>query len=888
MTSPPTGTITFLFTDIEGSTKRWERFPDEMSSALKRHDILLRNSIEANSGYVFKTVGDAFCAAFPTALDALQAAVTAQDALQNEDWHTIGRGKIGPIKVRMALHTGTAEEWDGDYFGQPVNRVARLLSAGHGGQTLLSQAAYQLVRDQLPHGVEMLDFGERRLKDLIRPEHVFQLVAPGLLFEFPPLKTLDARPNNLPAQPSPFIGREKEIAGLTTLLRRQEARIVTLTGPGGTGKTRLALQAAADMFDEFEDGVYFVNLAPITDSGLVTSTIAQILGVRETADTPLVDSLKDYLRDKQMLLVLDNFEQVVSAAPLVSELVAAAPGLKVLATSRELLHLNGEYQSPVPPLALPDPKHLPPIERLTQYEAVRLFVERGLAVKPDFQVTNDNAPAVAEICVRLDGLPLAIELAAARVRLLPPQAMLARLENKLKMPTGGARDLPTRQQTLRGAIDWSYDLLDEGEKALFRRLSVFVGGRSLEAAEAVCNPEGNLPIDVVDGMLALVDKSLLRQEEGKGAMAGEPRFFMLVTIRDYAIERLEESGEADRVRRDHANFFLKLAEEAEQQLTGSEQVAWLSRLEDEHDNLRAALGWSTGAQGDVEIALSLSSTLWRFWARHSHYTEGRSWFEAALQAGSNASAPLRAKALYGLGIMLRRQAHFERALPIFEEALALFQQQGDKLFVSRVLNDIGNMSNNMGDHKRGAAFLEASLALKRELGNKWDIAITLTSLGECARLQGDYERAAELNEESLALCKEMGEDVDKHTMAYTLGNLGSVEIRLGNYERATLLLVESLAILREVGDKQVAAMFLASLAGVAVFVGQPKKAARLFSASAAQLEEIASIMDMADQRDYDLNLAAARAQLDEAAWQAAWAEGRAMSMEQAIEYALEQ
>ncbi len=887
MTNPPTGTITFLFTDIEGSTKRWERFPDEMRSALKRHDALLRNSIEANSGYVFKTVGDAFCAAFPTALDALQAAVTAQDALQNEDWHTIGRGKIGPIKVRMALHTGTAEEWDGDYFGQPVNRVARLLSAGHGGQTLLSQAAYQLVRDQLPHGVEMLDFGERRLKDLIRPEHVFQLVAPGLLFEFPPLKTLDARPNNLPAQPSPFIGREKEIAGLSTLLRRQEVRIVTLTGPGGTGKTRLALQAAADMFDEFEDGVYFVNLAPIADSGLVASTIAQILGVREAADTPLVNSLKDYLRDKQMLLVLDNFEQVVSAAPLVSELVAAAPGLKVLATSRELLHLNGEYQSPVSPLALPDPKHLPPIERLTQYEAVRLFVERALAVKPDFQVTNDNAPAVAEICVRLDGLPLAIELAAARVRLLPPQAMLARLENKLKMPTGGARDLPTRQQTLRGAIDWSYDLLDEGEKALFRRLSVFVGGRSLEAAEAVCNPEGDLPIDVVDGMLALVDKSLLRQEEGKGDMAGEPRFFMLVTIRDYAIERLEESGEADRLRREHANFFLKLAEEAEQHLTGAEQVAWLSRLEDEHDNLRAALGWSTGAGGYAETASRLCWALWRFWARHSYYTEGRSWFEAALQAGSEASAPLRAKALYGLGVMLKRQGQFESALSVLEEALALFREQGDKLFLSWVLNDLGSVSNSVGDLERAATFLEESLALKRELGNKWDIAGSLTVLGEWARLQDDYERAAALNEESLALCREMDKAVDKHSMGYPLGNLGSVEIRRGNYERATLLLAESLAIFREVGDKQVIAMCLASLAGVAGFVGQPEKAARLFSATAAQLEEISSTLDTADQRDYDLNLAAARAQLDEAAWQAAWAEGRAMSMEQAIEYALE-
>jgi predicted ATPase len=570
-----------------------------MKAALARHDKLLVLAIEERGGYAFKTVGDAFCAAFTTGPDALEAALEIQRRLLSSEWRENER-----LKVRMALHTGTAEEQDGDYVGPPLNRVARLLSAAHGGQVLLSLATQELVRDQLPGLTSLRDLGEHRLKDLFRPERVFQLVAPELPSAFPPLRTLGAYRNNLPLQPTPLIGREKEVSDVCNLLRGDETHLLTLTGPGGTGKTRLTLQAAADLLDDFPDGTCFVQLATLPEGELFSSAVAETLGVRETGEQPLDEGLKDYLRERRLLLVLDNFEQVLGAAPTVTELLAAAPGVKVLATSRAPLGLYGEHVFPVPPLTLPDLKSSPSLESLTQYEAVGLFVERARAVKPEFKVTNESAPAVAEICVRLDGLPLAIELAAARIKMLPPRAMLQRLSSRLKLLTGGARDLPERQRTLRGAIEWSHALLDKGEQVLFARLAVFSGGRTLEAIDPICDAEGDLPVDTFEGVSSL-DKSLLRQEEGPGE---EPRFVMLETVHEFAREKLQESAEAGEIKRTHAQYFLTLAAQAYPELKGANQLEWLDRLEAEHDNMRVALSWALERK-EAEVAFRLGGAL---------------------------------------------------------------------------------------------------------------------------------------------------------------------------------------------------------------------------------------------------------------------------------------
>src|SRR5829696_5669449 len=736
MSGPPTGTVTFLFTDIEGSTRLWESNAQEMQEALARHDELLRTAIEERCGYVFKTVGDAFCAAFGTATDAAEAALACQRALLEENWAE----EVGAIRVRMALHAGAAEERDGDYFGPAVNRVARLLSAGHGGQVLLSHAAQELTRDDLPDGASLKDLGERRLKDLFRPERVFQLLSPELPTSFPPLKTLDARMNNLPAQPTPLVGRERELGEVRDLLRAEGVRLLTLTGPGGIGKTRLGLQVGAELLDEFEDGVFFVALAPLTDTALVASAIASPLGVVETGERPLKEGLETYLRDKEVLLLLDNFEQVLDAAPLLGELLSECPKLKGLATSRSVLRVYGEHEYPVPPLELPSPGRLPAIDRLSQYEAVRLFIERAKAARPDFSVTDENAPAVAEICTRLDGLPLAIELAAARIKLLPPRAMLERLGSRLKLVTGGARNLPERQRTLRGTIEWSYTLLEEGERVLFARLAVFSGGRTLEAIEAICDAKGDLPVDTLDGVSSLLDKSLLRQEEGP---EGEPRFVMLETIHEYARERLEASGEAEEVRRLHAEYFLALAEGAEPELTGADQLACLERLEAEHDNMRAALQWSL--EKEPATAFRLAGMLARFWEIRSDFSEGSRWLEAALRQSARpdtiTEATTRAKLLSEAGTFAYYRADYDHAIVLHGEALELYRELGDDSGVAFSLMCLGAQHNQPGDYERAAPFFEEALALSRRIGDRRNIVITLHNLADVERQRGNYKRA---------------------------------------------------------------------------------------------------------------------------------------------------
>jgi predicted ATPase/class 3 adenylate cyclase len=910
MTGLSTGTITFLFTDVEGSTKLWERNTEAMSKALSHHDELIRNTVEAHDGFVFKTVGDAFYAAFSTAAEAIEAALDAQKSLLSQEWE-----ETGPLKVRMALHTGKAEERGGDYFGPTLNRAARLLSAGQGGQVLLSLSTQELVRDQLPLGAGLRDLGVRRLKDVLGPEHIFQLTDPELPSSFPPLKTLDVRLNNLPIQPTPLLGREREVAEIADLLRHVDVRLLTLTGTGGTGKTRLALQSAAELIDEFDNGVFLVALAPISDSELVASSVAGALSVSESAGRPLKEDLRDFLSTKKLLLVLDNFEQVVDAAPLVGELLSGCPDLKVLATSRTLLRIYGEHEYAVRPLELPDPDHLPPIETLRQYEAIRLFIERAHAANTHFSLTNENAPAVAEICARLDGLPLAIELAAARIKLLSPQAMCSRLGNPLKFLTGGARDLPERQRTLRGAIAWSHALLDEGEQVLFARLSVFSDGCALEAVEAICDPVGDLFIDVLEGLSSLLDKSLLRQEE---RAEEEPRFVMLETIREYARERLEVSGEAEEIRRMHAEYFLALAEQQ-----GPEETAWLERLDLEHDNMRAALSWMLESE-DAEPELRLSGALWRFWWMRGHYSEGRRWLEEALAKDGRPSAA-RAKALEAVGWLADDQGDIDRAVEaaeeglslgarveiessvtasflrmlgsaayvhgdheqaarLYEESLALSREARDERGVASSLLQLGNVSGDRGNHEEAKTFYEEGLALSRKLDDKALLASALISVGAEFLLQGDHERGAMLNEEAAELYRERG---NRGHLQYALDNLGWAALMRGNLQQAEVLHRESLALSRQLGDKLVAAEALEGLACSASARGEAERVARLFGAAEAQREAVGYRQEPREHALRQPYLGAARTRLSKARWNAAWAEGRRLGFEEAIAYALE-
>ncbi|HEV3474350.1 MAG TPA: adenylate/guanylate cyclase domain-containing protein, partial [Actinomycetota bacterium] len=610
MSELPTGTVTFLFTDIEGSTRLLQRLGDRYPELLSEHGRLLREAVSQEDGIVVSTEGDSFFVAFRSPGQAVRAATAAQRALDANDWPD---GTA--VRVRMGLHTGEGTRGGENYVGLDVHRAARIAAAAHGGQILISSATRSLVENTLPDGVSARDLGDHRLRDLDQSERLYQLAVRDLPSDFPPPKTLDARPNNLPTRLTRFIGRGPEIMAVEDLL--ENTRLLTLTGPGGTGKTRLSLQVASEMLPRFEDGAFFVDLSPITDPSLVATSIADAVGAKEEPGRSVGDTLQDHLRDKELLLVLDNFEQVTAATDVVQLLLNCAPRLKLLVTSRIVLHLSGEQEYPVPPLALPDPAHLPGLEALSQFEAVALFIDRARAVKPDFAVTNENAPAVAEICARLDGLPLAIELAAVRVKLLSPQSMLARLGQRLPLLTGGARDLPERQRTLRGAIEWSHDLLDDAKRSLFARLAVFQGGCTLEAAEAVCGTD----LDVLDGLASLVDESLLRRSE---TTDGELRFGMLETIREFAAERLAESGQQEKLRRRHAEWVMAFAEEAEPEIVGENQALWLDRTEREHDNIRAALRWAND-HGEGEIALRTGASLWRFWQQRGHLREGRQW-----------------------------------------------------------------------------------------------------------------------------------------------------------------------------------------------------------------------------------------------------------------------
>src|SRR5438876_1211928 len=715
----PTGTITLLFTDIEGSTHLLQRLGERYAELLNECRTLLRTAFHTYHGQEVDTQGDGMFAAFARASDALEASVAAQRELALHSWPG-----AEAVRVRMGLHTGEPSRVVEGYVGLDVHYAARVMSAAHGGQVLLSQTTRDLVEHDLPEGVSLRDLGEHHLKDLKQAVHLYQVVIAGLPADFPPLRTHDRRSDTLPVQLTPLIGREHEVTAVVRLLRREKVRLVTFTGPGGTGKTRLALQVASELADVFVGGVFFVSLASLNDPMLVIPTIARALGIRDGVGQPALARLVEVLQQKQVLLLLDNFEQVVEAAPQVMELLTSCPQLKLLVTSREVLHVRSEREFAVPPLALPDPTNLPKLAALARTPSVALFLQRAQAARPEFKLTSTNARAVAEICVRLDGLPLAIELAAARMKLLSPQALLTRLDRPLNMLTGGARDVPARQQTLRNTIEWSYQLLNAREQRLFRWLSVCVSGCTLQAAEAICTGPDDEAGPILDGVASLVDKSLLQRVEQTEEGSEDQRLLMLETIREYGLEVLTASEEGNAARQAHAGYFLQLAEEAEPELKGPLLVSWLDRLEREHGNLRAALQWALEKERG-EIALRFGIALERFWVVRGLRNEGRAFLERALAGSAGVAVDIRAKALLTAARLAFNQSNYEQGEVLAQEGLALFRGLGDRRGIALSLNRLGVAAWRRGDFRSARILLDEDLILFRGMGDQDRVAWSL-------------------------------------------------------------------------------------------------------------------------------------------------------------------
>jgi predicted ATPase/class 3 adenylate cyclase len=820
----PSGTVTFLFTDIEGSTKLAQQYRDKWESLRSRHDAILKSAIESQNGYVFQIIGDAFCAAFHTAGDALQASITSQTNLQAENWGE------ALIKVRMGIHTGKAEiQPAGDYHGYAaLSRVQRLMSAGHGGQILLSMAAQELVRDELPEGITLRDMGYHRLKDLIHPEHIYQVNIPNLPSDFAALKTLDLQLNNLLSHLTLFIGREREIAAVLGLLRNPVVRIVTLSGAGGTGKTRLSLQVAADLLDEYEDGVWFVQLAATSDPDLVLPAIGSTLAIKESAGTPIEQTILEYLRNRHLLLVLDNFEQVVSAAPLIGRLLEGALKVKVLVTSREVLRLRGEHDYPVPTLGLPESNRKQTTAVLAQNESVALFIQHARAAQPSFELNEENSPVVAEICRKLDGLPLAIELAAARSRLLPPAVMLEKLKDRLDILSGGARDLPQRQQTMRATIDWSYVLLAEEERQLFCRLSVFSGGWTIESAEAICSGKGIAQEKILDLMEKLLDKSLIT------VYVDGHRYSMLETIKQYATEKLVEAGNHDRFMQRHLDYFLDMAETLDEKVRGPEQLLWLEKAKPEHDNLNSAMDWALNSKSQLEKGIQLVCALAWHWGMVGEELTERYWLEKALPKnemlgivparasilftvgafsdwGMNLLTPSeaqilleksleiwnelgpgfiveKAKSMMALGFHLKTECDDEKGLDLIHESIEIFITTNQTWWHAWAFNCyVMTIWNSPSQDIR--TIIEEEAILWKKTGDKSMMAMEFMDLGTLALNEGDFVDAEHKFQESLAIQKEFR---GKGWIFQILRDLGKVYRGLDQYEQAEMYYQESI------------------------------------------------------------------------------------------------
>jgi predicted ATPase/class 3 adenylate cyclase len=923
-----------MFTDIEGSTRLVRLLGnDRYRVTLDRHEWLIRDAIRRHDGEEIATRGDGFFVVFARPRDAMRTAVEIQRRLASERWP-----EDGEIRVRIGLHTGEPSRVGDSFVGLDVHRAARLCDAGHGGQLLLSESTYSAVRDHLPEGVSARALGDYHLRDMPRAEAIWQLEIAGLLSRFPPLRASDSRTFTLPTQRTSFVGREYDVATVRDVLLRGDGGFVTLTGPAGTGKTRLALAVAAAVEEDFEDGVCFVGLASIAEPDQVVAAIVHALGLQEAHGMSLEETLRGHLRDRRMLLVLDNFEHLLPAATTVATVLGTCPRVKVLATSRSVLHLYGEQDFPVPPLALPDLSDLPPDHELKRYSAVALFAHRARAVRPDFAISPENGADVARVCDRLDGLPLAIELAAARIGLLSPRAMLRHLQEaegsaSLDLLVAGPRDMPARHQTLRDAIGWSYDLLDAPERALFRRLAVFVGGFSLDAALSVASADegsdrerstspADTMIAILNSVASLVDKSLLQKRPDEHH--AEPRFFMLETMREYGLERLEAEGEVERIRRRHAAYFAALAEEGERWVGGAHQAEWLARLNEEYPNLRAALAWSLVPNGtDVELGTRLASALWVFWYRRGSLREGSRFTRQAVDVNVRVSTADRAKLRTADGAMTRMRGEFFQAEMLLEEGAALYRELGDAEGLAWALSHLGLVKQWLGHLDDGVAILEESLDLRRPLGDARGIARSLFQLAVAEHFRQSYERAAERYAEALEYQRDLG---DNWGMGRLIGCLAKVALAQGQVDRAAELFAEARRRSSAVADNWGIAQALVGLGCVASVGDDLGQAATLLKDGLIKFRDVGSgdrvvecIQDLASlahrfgaveqavrlwgvgehsQRQAglalwpevlarrDLELSGARAELHAEAFARAWSAGLSMTLEQGIDDAL--
>jgi predicted ATPase/class 3 adenylate cyclase len=906
----PSGTVTLLFTDIEGSTQHWEQQRAAMPEVLRRHDELLRAAIEAHGGHVFKTMGDQFCAAFSHASDGIAAAADAQRALAAEDWSA-----IGGLAARMALYSGATDERDGDYFGPTVNRVARLLSVAHGGQVVVSGSTAPLLRGVVPEHTELLDLGSHRLKDLTEPEQVWQLTIDGLRTEFPALKSLDTIPNNLPIQPTSFRGREHDLEELKGLLSQH--KLLTLVGSGGVGKTRLALQVGAEVLDQYPDGVWLIDFAPINDPELVSSVIAQEIGMPQVEGRRIDESIAPWLRRKKLLLILDNCEHVLEAvAAIASALIRSCADVRMLATSRQALGESGEEVVRLASLDVPHKIFDLTPTAIMEFGAVALFVDRAHSVDKSFKLTDDTAPIVADICRRLDGIPLAIELAAARVKVLSIPNLAQRLNERFKILTGGSRSALPRQKTLSALIDWSYDLLTPQEQMLFNRVGIFAGGFSLDAATAVCSGEDLDEIEILDLLSSLTDKSLVVADT-----TGEhERYHLLESTRAYALEKLSAAGAHEHLARRHAEYFRDQALAAGERYGTGSTFAWVAAVELELDNYRTALGWALTRGNDAVLGGAIAGTLSALWSNAGLAVEGRYWISLALERVNDAEQPHVAARLW---FALSGLSSGQRSHDAAERAMQLYASVGDARWTARAQQSLAGAFFQMGRLDEAKTTIEQALAAARASGDTASVANCLNTQAYIAQLRGGVPAARELYAQALAAFKALG---NESGTAVVLGNMAELEfgdghpeqalqaasealeiyvrgknagdiaagptnsaayrIALGDLSAARDSAREGLRVARQARVEQVIAIALQHLALLAGLGGNARRAAQLLGYVDAQYIALGIARQPTEQWGYDKLMAALRKHLSEDEIAQLAADGAAWSEDQAVEEAL--